>query len=67
MFAAVPGAGASIPFMLTFLASLTPTLSSPVEATPAALATAISYGFFTGFLARMPQGENPPDAKANTG
>jgi H+/Cl- antiporter ClcA len=54
LFAAVPGAGASIPFTLTFLAALTLTLSSPAEAAPAALATAISYAVFTGFLARRP-------------
>lgn len=64
MFAAVPGAGASIPFTLTFLAALTLTLDSPVEAAPAGLAAAISYAVFTGFLARQPQDPNPPSTEA---
>jgi H+/Cl- antiporter ClcA len=61
MFAAVPGAGASIPFTLTFLAALTLTLDSPIDSAPAALGAAISYGLFTGFLDRKPRNEATPD------
>lgn len=67
MFAAVPGAGASIPFTLTFLAALTLTLSSPAEAAPAALAAAISYGLFTGFIDRRPRAGAAPDPETTTG
>ncbi len=61
LFAAVPGAGASIPFTLTFLAAMTLTLASPAEAAPAAIATAVSYAIFTGFLAPKPHPTRPTD------
>lgn len=54
LFAAVPGAVAQIPFTLVLLAALGLTLTSPVEAAPAALATAIAYSIYTGFLDRRP-------------
>jgi H+/Cl- antiporter ClcA len=66
MFAAVPGAGASIPFTLTFLAALTVTLGSPIDAAPAALAAAISYALFSGFLDRKPRTATPPDPQTDT-
>jgi H+/Cl- antiporter ClcA len=66
MFAAVPGAGASIPFTLTFLAALTVTVGSPIDAAPAALAAAISYALFSGFLDRKPRAEEPPDPQTST-
>ena len=62
LFAAVPGAGASIPLTLTFLAAMTLTIASPVEAAPAAIAAAISYALFTGFLAPKPQPARPADS-----
>jgi H+/Cl- antiporter ClcA len=61
LFAAVPGAGASIPFTLTFLAAMTLTLASPAEAAPAAIATAVSYAIFTGFLAPKPHPTRPTE------
>ena len=54
LFAAVPGAVAQIPFTLVLLAALGLTLTSPMEAAPAALATAIAYSIYTGFLDRRP-------------
>ncbi|MGI9642201.1 MAG: chloride channel protein [Acidimicrobiia bacterium] len=54
LFAAVPGAVAQIPFTLVLLAALGLTLTSPVEAAPAALATAVAYSIYTGFLDRRP-------------
>ena len=60
-FAAVPGAAASIPFTLTFLAALTLTIASPVEAAPAAIGTAVSYAIFTGYLDRRPRATSSSD------
>jgi H+/Cl- antiporter ClcA len=54
LFAAVPGAVAQIPFTLVLLAALGLTLTSPMEAAPAALATAIAFSIYTGFLDRRP-------------
>lgn len=56
LFAAVPGAGAAIPFTLTFLAALTLTLGSPTQAAPAALATAISYSVYKAVVPDRPKG-----------
>jgi len=50
LLAAVPGAGAALPFTLSILAAFTLTLGSPTDAAPAILAAAISYSVFNGFL-----------------
>ena len=55
LFAAVPGAGARIPYTLVLLAALGVTLNSPVEAVPAALATVVAYSIYNGFLDRRPR------------
>ncbi|MGI9611229.1 MAG: chloride channel protein [Acidimicrobiia bacterium] len=69
LFAAVPGAVAQIPFTLVMLAALGLTLPTPMEAAPAALATAIAYSIYTGFLDRRPRpvsnAADPPTAAAN--
>ena len=60
LFAAVPGAGAALPFTLSILAAFSLTLSSPMEAAPAILAAAISYAIYNGFLdIRQRQGAQP--------
>ena len=59
LFAAVPGAGARIPYTLVLLAALGVTLNSPVEAVPAALATVVAYSIYNGFLDRRPRPTQP--------
>jgi H+/Cl- antiporter ClcA len=59
LFAAVPGAGAAIPYTLVLLAALGVSLGSPVEAAPAALATVIAYSIYKGFLDRRPPPIHP--------
>ncbi len=62
LFAAVPGAGAAIPYTLVLLAALGVSLNSPVEAAPAALATVIAYSIYKGFLDRRPRPIHPEDS-----
>jgi H+/Cl- antiporter ClcA len=59
LFAAVPGSGAPIPYTMVLLAGLGLTLSSPVEAAPAAIATVVAYSIYTGFLDRRPPTARP--------
>lgn len=54
LFAAVPGAAAGIPYTLVLLAALGVTITSPVQAVPAALATVVAYSVYKGFLDRRP-------------